>query len=118
MSHLDPVQIARLKFDIEKQADKVTIVDNLHIELSHQDGDSVITKNKTEVIKLTSGQIIDLSYASTVCLVGNLSECKLIQVIDNTDVLEINLLKGRPTQVCATIVRVEFTGQTGYLMVQ
>lgn len=118
MSHLDPVQIARLRFDVEKHADKVTIVDDLHIELSHEDGDSVITKKKTVVIKLTSGQIIDLSHTSTVCLAGDLSECKLIQVIDNTDVLEINLLKGRLTQVCATTVRIEFTGQTGYLMVQ
>lgn len=118
MATLDQVQIARLKFDTEKQADKVTIVDDLHIELSHEDGDSVVTKKKTEVINLTSGQIIDLSYATTVRLVGDSDQCKLIHLIENTEVLEETLYKGVITQVCATLVRVEFTGQKVYLMVQ
>ena len=65
MSRRDINQIINDTFDADKSASKVSIVDaDMQIELSHEDGDSVLVKKETTKLKVKDGDVIDLTYFS------------------------------------------------------
>lgn len=116
-SRLDPVQIAQRSFDEELGASRVHMVDaDMAIELSAEDGDSVITKVQTVALKVMDGQIVDLSMYTKVCLVGA-ETADLVLVLDNEEFMMYNLVKGVIKEICLTEVKVVLPNDA-YLMVQ
>lgn len=115
---LDPIQIARMKFNETLNADRVELAGDVAIELSAEDGDSVIIKKQTIAEKVESGQTLDLSSASKVMLAGDVAEATLVLLVDNMSVLEIAIYKGVIKEVCLTNVQINFTGQNAVLLIQ
>jgi hypothetical protein len=118
-TRLDMVHIAQLSFDEELGASRVHLVDaDLAIELSADDGDSVITKKQTKSIPVKDGDVLDLSMASKVCLIGA-EGAKLSAVLDNEEILVYNIVKGSIVDICLTKVKISLDGvDKAYLMVQ
>lgn len=120
MSNLDVTQIQKLKYDSEKKADRVVLVnEDLEMELSAEDGDSVVSKCLTQAIFVQENQEVDLSMASKVCLVGDSETATLVATVEGIEVLSLTLKKGEITPVCITTAKIKnISGQKVFLMVQ
>ena len=119
-SRLDPVQIAQLTYDDTKQATKVALVGaEFAVQLNAEEGDSVISKKKTDIIPLTSPKsILDLSMVEKVCLYG--CDSALLRILlDNEEVYCYTLTKGNTVEIMAQKVEVELLGaEKAYLLVK
>lgn len=69
MSHskLDPYQIQRMTFDEDSNSVKVTMLPmEMAVELSAEDGDSVLAVPKMQVLEVQAGDIINTSAAKKI----------------------------------------------------
>jgi hypothetical protein len=70
-SKLDPYQIQRITFDEESSAVKVKMIPiEMSMELSADDGDSILSLKQMQVIEALAGQVIDTSKASRMNVVS------------------------------------------------
>lgn len=78
MTKMDPVQIQRAAFDEQQSAHRVVFPQvEMGIELNHEDGDSVYSHKKMQVLDCKAGDIIDTSLVETICVTA-LIELKAI----------------------------------------
>lgn len=119
-SKLDQTQIAQLVFDDEKNANRVALVGTeISIELDAEDGDSVISKKKTDVIHLRSPKtILNMSMVEKVCLYG-CDKALLKILLDNKEIHCYTLQKGEALDIFAKQVEIELVdADSAYLMVK
>lgn len=116
MSRLDINQIANMTLDADKKASKVSIVDaDIQIELSHEDGDSIISKKQTIAQKLSNNSMLDVSDCSKICSSHDITLESVLE--DGTTLFEIVLKKGIPQDICSILIK-NSSGQEVTLLLQ
>lgn len=104
ISKLDPVQMQRTSFNEEKSAYRVDMVDNeFQIELDHNDGDSVYSHKKMQVIQYKAGQIIDTKIVETICCTEDVS---ITAVILTKEFPLGDLLKMTTLSICVPSIKI------------
>ncbi len=106
MSHskLDPYQIQRMTFDEESNSVKVTMLPvEMAMELSADDGDSVLSIPKMQVIEADADQIIDTSKAKKMNIIaGSAVACSMVI---NSQEISLGSLSGIH-DVCSPAIKV------------
>lgn len=118
MSKLDKHQMDKLTFDEQTRSRRMFLAGGeLSIELSADDGDSVLVKHDTQVIEISNNEIVDLSRFSKVCLIGAES-CQIKALVDNQEFLLYTVTQGEVKQICLTSVKIGLSVEKAYLTVQ
>lgn len=105
ITKMDPAQIQRASFDEEQMAVRVLMSPTeIAIELNHEDGDSVYSHKKMQVIECVPGQIIDTSLIQTICSTTVIT-FKAI-VLGEEVGLPINLQALTPKEICLPAIKV------------
>ena len=110
-----------MAFDESLEASRVHLVDaDIAIELSADDGDSVLIKSKSSFISLTVGAIVDLSMISKLCLYGaETAELGILGFDDTTEIDTLVLHKQDVSEICAVKVKVKaLSNDNAYLVVK
>jgi hypothetical protein len=100
-------------FDSTSNALKITSTD-MAIELSANDGDSVLTQRQTLQIAVTAGQVVNVSRYSRVTYLSavNANTATKIMLLDNvTEVNGPTLAMGVPTEIAATNLKITLAGE-------
>jgi hypothetical protein len=116
-SKLDQTQILQSVYDPENDALRSVLTGtSFAIELDAEDGDSVISKKKTDIIELTLPKtVIDLSMVEKVCLYG--CDTALLKIlVDNQEVHCYTLTKGNIIEIMAKRVEIDLLDATHALL--
>jgi hypothetical protein len=100
-------------FDSTSSALKITSTD-MAIELSANDGDSVLTQRQTIQVAVTAGQIIDVSKYSRITYLSsvNANTATKIMLLDNvTEVNGPTLAMGVATEIAAVNLKITLAGE-------
>lgn len=104
LTKMDPIQIQRASFDEEKMANRVVMAPTeMSIELNHEDGDSVYSHQKMQVIQCKAGQVVDTSHVDTICCTTSVA---LSAVILNKEMPFATLSRLTPLAICVPAVKV------------
>lgn len=110
---LNSENIMRRVFDSTSQALKI-ISSDMTIELSADDGDSVIPQKKTIQVAVTAGQVIDVSKYSAITYLSsvNANTGTKIMLLDNvTEVNGPTLAMGVRTEIAAMNLKITLAGE-------
>lgn len=103
-SKLDPVKIAQLVFDEATNSYKTNIVDTeIAIELSADDGDSVIPQKLTQAVVVTANEVIDTSKVSRICLTVT---SEILMVVGVTEVSLGSKTAGAVVDICTPELKI------------
>jgi hypothetical protein len=103
-SKADPIQIARMTFDEEAEATRVVMVPTeMSMELSAEDGDSILAHPVMQVLEVEAGQIVDTSKARRVMSV--VDEVVITAVILSTEVPMYMLNSMLPSEICVPAIK-------------
>lgn len=104
-SKLSPHQISQALFDEDKVATRVHLVDaDLAIELDAEDGDSVITVKRTQLVEVNPNDIMDFSLLSELCVYVSDASIQILDYDDNV-MAQCALPHGTPVQCMAVKVK-------------
>ncbi len=118
MSKLDKHQMDKMTFDEDTRSRRMFIAGGeISMELSADDGDSVLVKKDTQIIEISNNEIVDLSRFSKICLIGAQS-CQLKAIIDNQEFPLYNIAEGEVKQICLASVKIGLNVEKAYLTVQ
>lgn len=107
VSKADPIQIARMVFDEESQANRVKMVDHeMAIELDAADGDSVIAVNESLVLQ---EGIHSVAGMKTMCKYGSAS-LSVSPHDEGDEFYTITSVELIPKDICARRLKIEGTG--------
>lgn len=103
-SKADPIQIARMVFDEEAEANRVTMVNTeLAIELDAADGDSVIAISQMTVHDLKAGDILETSTARRMTCFP----IKTIKAVIMEQEIDLGQIGHSPVDICVPAIKVE-----------
>jgi hypothetical protein len=102
-SKADPIQIARATFDEAAEAQRVIMVQaEMAIEISADDGDSVITQSAMEVHVLEAGATVDTSKMKRM----SCYPAAIVKVVIGEVEHNLATVGSTPVEVCAPMVKV------------
>jgi hypothetical protein len=106
-SKVDPVHMMQFAFDDASESFKTKLTDTeIAMELSAEDGDSVISKREFLVVSLDENSApLNVSMYSQVCCYGD-ATTMIIQLEDNSILAEIVLVPNTVTQILAPYIKV------------
>lgn len=110
---LNSENIMRRVFDSTSQSLKIVSTD-MTIELSADDGDSVIPQKLTTQVAVTAGQIIDVSKYSRITYLhaSNANTATKIMLLDNvTEITGPVITTGVSTEICALKLKIVNAGE-------
>lgn len=105
-SKMDPVHMLQEAYDESTQAFSMQLKNlEMAIELSADDGDSVLTQTKMVELKVTAGDIIDTSKYSKVCALGASTLIKAV-MSDSVEIELPALAQGIVVAICVPKIKV------------
>ncbi|NDE09884.1 MAG: hypothetical protein EBZ95_04870 [Chitinophagia bacterium] len=101
---MDPIQIQRASFDEDAQAVRVAMAPTqMSVQLTHEDGDSVYSHKKMQVIECVAGQIVDTSLVETICCTSGIS---ISTIVLGEEISMGTLLPMALKQICVPTIKV------------
>ena len=113
MSLLNFQTIFQRVFDSTSNALRITSSD-MTIELSANDGDSVLTQRQTAQLAVTAGQVVDVSKYSKITYLSAVNANTTTKIMLRDNVTEVNgptLSMGVATDVCAVNLKITLAGE-------
>lgn len=113
MSFLNLSTIFQRVYDSTTNSLKMTSSD-MSIELSADDGDSVVPQKKTLQIAVTAGQIVDVSKYSQITYLhpsNPHSDLKIMMLDGITEISAPNLTTGHTFNICAASIKIVSAGE-------
>ncbi len=110
-SKLDPSHIIQHIYDTATESAKVSIQNlDLAIELSADDGDTIVPQKKMIEVAVAINDIIDTSKYSRICMFGQATMAIKAVLANNTEYTLVTLAAGVYQDICVPRIKVPSAG--------